>query len=91
MPMLPKRSCIEPGCSAVAAAGSLRCSVHTRAAQQASQRFYDDQRGTTVERGYDATTAVCGCCASSAMAGDACSAVGCRLAASRRRRLGSTS
>jgi 5-methylcytosine-specific restriction endonuclease McrA len=53
MPMLPKRSCIEPGCSAVAAAGSSRCSVHTRAAQQASQRFYDDQRGTTVERGYD--------------------------------------
>jgi 5-methylcytosine-specific restriction endonuclease McrA len=53
MPMLPKRGCIEPGCGAAALDGG-RCLAHKAAAQHAKQRSYDDQRGTTIERGYDA-------------------------------------
>ena len=47
--MLPKRGCCEHGCKDVAAAGSSRCTTHTRSLR----RSYDDRRGTTVERGYD--------------------------------------
>ena len=53
MPMLPKRGCSEPGCGAVAVDGGC-CPAHEAAARQAKQRFYDDRRGTTLERGYDA-------------------------------------
>ena len=53
MPMLPKRTCAEHGCGDTAAAGNPRCEKHARARAAASNRMYDDARGTTAERGYD--------------------------------------
>jgi len=53
MPMLPKRGCSEPNCGGVAAAGDSRCEEHARTHRTASQRLYDSQRGSRVERGYD--------------------------------------
>ena len=50
MPMLPQRACSEPMCGGLATPGSSRCPKHTRA----TQRFHDDQRGSRIERGYDA-------------------------------------
>ena len=54
MPILPKCGCIEPGCSAVAAAGSSRCETHSSSVRNDSQRSCDDRRGSRIERGYDA-------------------------------------
>ena len=50
MPMLPQRTCSEPMCGGLATPGSSRCPKHMRA----TQRFHDDQRGSRIERGYDA-------------------------------------
>jgi 5-methylcytosine-specific restriction endonuclease McrA len=52
-PMLPKRGCCEPMCGGIAVSGSSRCEAHTRNIRTASQRIYDDRRGTGIERGYD--------------------------------------
>jgi len=60
MPMLPKRSCIEPGCSAVAAAGSSSAQCMRAPRSKPPSRFYDDQRGTTLSADTTATIAACG-------------------------------
>jgi 5-methylcytosine-specific restriction endonuclease McrA len=53
-PMLPKRGCCEHGCGGIAVSRSSRCEAHTLNIRTASQRIYDDRRGTRIEGGYDA-------------------------------------
>jgi 5-methylcytosine-specific restriction endonuclease McrA len=52
-PTLPQRACSEPMCGGIAVIGSSRCEAHTRNIRTASQRIYDDCRGSRIERGYD--------------------------------------
>lgn len=51
MPYSPNRPCSQPNCRAYQAPGSRYCALHKRATDAA----YDKARGTSTERGYDAT------------------------------------
>ena len=49
MPLKPKKPCTYPGCPALTDGG--RCEEHRRK----ERKRYDDSRGNSGERGYDAT------------------------------------
>lgn len=50
MPSRPKKPCARPGCSELVEAGQRYCEQHKRQ----EQKRYDNQRGTSAQRGYTA-------------------------------------